>query len=89
MIIFSDVAVMVEAASTSEMSVNYQTTRRKIPEDSHLHTRRRENLKYHMETVYFSETVVSTSESTRRCNLEYHHQHLHRRENFKSHIWNT
>jgi hypothetical protein len=33
-------------ASTSETSVNfYQTTRRNIPEDSHLHTHRRENLK--------------------------------------------
>jgi hypothetical protein len=30
----------------SEISVNfYQTTRRNIPDDSHLHTRRRENLK--------------------------------------------
>jgi hypothetical protein len=29
---------MMEAASTSETSVNlYQTTRRNIPEDSHLH----------------------------------------------------
>jgi hypothetical protein len=35
-----------EAASTSELSVNfYQTTRCKNPEDGHLHTRRRENLK--------------------------------------------
>jgi hypothetical protein len=34
------VALMMEAASTTEMSVNfYQTTRRNIPEDSHLHTR--------------------------------------------------
>jgi hypothetical protein len=37
---------MVEAASTSETSVNfYQTTRRNNTEDSQLHTRRRENLK--------------------------------------------
>jgi hypothetical protein len=36
---------MIEAVSTSEMSVDfYLTTGRKIPEDSHLHTRRRENL---------------------------------------------
>jgi hypothetical protein len=36
---------MMEAASTSETSVNvYQTTRRKSPEDTYLHTRRRENL---------------------------------------------
>jgi hypothetical protein len=35
-----------EAGSTSETSVNfYQTTRRNIPEDRHLHTRRRGNLK--------------------------------------------
>jgi hypothetical protein len=37
---------MVEAASTSETSVNfYQTTLRNNPEGSHHHTRRRENLK--------------------------------------------
>jgi hypothetical protein len=36
---------MMEAASTSETSVNfYQTTRRYNPEDNHLHTRSRENL---------------------------------------------
>jgi hypothetical protein len=39
---------MMEAVSTSETSVNfYVTTRRNIPEDNHLHTRRRENLKSH------------------------------------------
>jgi hypothetical protein len=42
------VALVVEAASTYEMLVNfYQTTRRNKPEDSQLHTRRRENLKSH------------------------------------------
>jgi hypothetical protein len=41
-------ALMMEAARTSETSVNfYQTTRRNNPEDSYLHTRRRENLKSH------------------------------------------
>jgi hypothetical protein len=40
------IALMMEAASTSETLVNfYQTTRRYNPEDSHLHTRRRENLR--------------------------------------------
>jgi hypothetical protein len=40
------IALMTEAVSISETSVNfYQTTRRNIPEDIHLHTRRRENLK--------------------------------------------
>jgi hypothetical protein len=39
---------MTEATSTSETSVNfYQTTRRNNPEDSHLHTRRLENMKSH------------------------------------------
>jgi hypothetical protein len=37
---------MMEAARTSETLVNfYQTTRRYNPEDSNLHTHRRENLK--------------------------------------------
>jgi hypothetical protein len=40
------IALMMEAASTSETLVNfYQTTRRHNPEDSHLRTRRREHLK--------------------------------------------
>jgi hypothetical protein len=43
----------LSAAITSEMSVNfYQTTRRNIPEDSHLLTRRRENLKSHLVLIY-------------------------------------
>jgi hypothetical protein len=37
---------MMEAARISETLVNfYQTARRYIPEDSHLHTRRLENLR--------------------------------------------
>jgi RNA binding exosome subunit len=37
--------ILMEAASTSETSVNiYETTQRKNSEDSHLHTRSRENL---------------------------------------------
>jgi hypothetical protein len=36
----------MEVTSTSETSANvYQTTRHNTPEDSQLHTRRRENLK--------------------------------------------
>jgi hypothetical protein len=46
MAVFWVVAVMLEAARTSETLVNiYQTTRRYNPEDSHLRTHRRENLK--------------------------------------------
>jgi hypothetical protein len=40
------IALMMVAANTSETSVSVcQTTRHKNPEDSHLRTRRRENLK--------------------------------------------
>jgi hypothetical protein len=41
------VALMKEAAHTSERSVNfYKTKGRYNPDSSHLHIRRRENLKY-------------------------------------------
>jgi hypothetical protein len=41
---------MMEAASTSETSVNvYETTQLNIPEDSHLNPRHRENLKSHLD----------------------------------------
>jgi hypothetical protein len=44
------VALMMEAARTSETLVNfYKTTRRYNPEDSHLHTRCRENLKSYLD----------------------------------------
>jgi hypothetical protein len=40
------ITLMMEEASTSETSVKfYYTIRRINPEDSHLHIRRRENLK--------------------------------------------
>jgi hypothetical protein len=42
----SIITLMMEAASTSETSVNfYHTIRRKNTEDNHFLTRRRENLK--------------------------------------------
>jgi hypothetical protein len=45
-VVRSVIALMMEAARTSETSVNfYQTTRRCNPEDSHLRTHRRENFK--------------------------------------------
>jgi hypothetical protein len=47
----SIIRAMTEAARTSETSVDIQLrTRQYIPEDSELHTRRRENLKYHIVT---------------------------------------
>jgi hypothetical protein len=38
---------MMKAVRTSETSVYSETTRRYIPEGSHVHARRRENLKSH------------------------------------------
>jgi hypothetical protein len=46
------IALMMEAASTSESSVNfYRTTRRNNQEDSNLHTRHRENLNSNPYTI--------------------------------------
>jgi hypothetical protein len=45
---------MMEAVSTFEMLVySNETTWRYIPEDSHIHTRRRENLKAHKIMLFF------------------------------------
>jgi hypothetical protein len=51
------IALMMEVASTTETSVNfYPTTCSYNPEDSHLQTRRRENLKSYLQFyVYFRE----------------------------------
>jgi hypothetical protein len=54
------VALMMEAASTSETSVNfYQKTRGNNPEDGHRHTRHHENLKSHFD-YHVHTTVKST-----------------------------
>jgi hypothetical protein len=55
----------MEAAITSETSVNfYQTTRRNHPEDNYLHIRRRENLKsHHYEALSFIKYRVSINYS--------------------------
>jgi hypothetical protein len=52
---------MMEAARTSETSVNIQLrTRQYIPEDSDLHTCRRENLKSHIKnTVTFFAKILA------------------------------
>jgi hypothetical protein len=90
---------MMEAVSTSETSVKlYQTTRRNIPEDSHLHTRCLESLKSHhvaqrrrwlssgmMEAVSTSETSVNLYQTTRRNIPEDSHLHTRYLENLKSH----
>jgi hypothetical protein len=51
----SIIALMMEAARTSETLVKfYQTTRRYNPERSHLHSRRRENLKSYLRVYHSS-----------------------------------
>jgi hypothetical protein len=56
---------MMEALSASETSVNfYQTILRNIPEDCHLHTRRRENLELLLNAVpyrYFFSPMLRNS----------------------------
>jgi hypothetical protein len=54
------IALMMEATNTSENSVNfYQNARRYNPEESHLHTRRRENLKSYY--ILFSCSLIILS----------------------------
>jgi hypothetical protein len=51
-------ALIMEAANTSETSVNfYETAWHNNPEDSHLHPRRRENLKSYISKVHLSYPV--------------------------------
>jgi hypothetical protein len=51
------IALMMEAVQTSETRVNpYQSTRRYNPEDSHLHSHRRENLKSKIRVVIYSQS---------------------------------
>jgi hypothetical protein len=55
------IALMMEAVRTSVTSDNFNVTaQRYIPEDSKLHTHRRENLKSHMATTNLpSKSVLS------------------------------
>jgi hypothetical protein len=59
MAVFWAIALMMEAARTSETLVNfYQTTRRYNPEGSHLRSHRRENLKSNWVTYCFQSSEI-------------------------------
>jgi hypothetical protein len=61
----------MEAARTSETSVNFnQTTRHNIPEDNHLYTRRRENLK---SVLFVSLSKKKKSEQKVEVYKDVHH----------------
>jgi hypothetical protein len=64
------IALMIEAVSSSETSVSmYQTTRRSTPEDNHLLTRRRENLKSH---VYVGADIIFFKITLQHGKIESH-----------------
>jgi hypothetical protein len=74
------IALMMEAASISATSTNfYQTTRRNNPEDSHLHTRRRENLKSNF-------NFVSRRSVCKKCCYQEVNVTLCNKASFKSRI---
>jgi hypothetical protein len=64
------IALMMEAARTSETLVNfYQTTRRYNPQDSHLRSHRRQNLK-----SYLRHDLVKNRAGARNplCGIRHH-----------------
>jgi hypothetical protein len=67
------ITLTMEAASTSETSVNfYQTTLRNIPEDSDLHTRSRENLKSLLVIFKMYKSQGGYQGKVVRCLTKYH-----------------
>jgi hypothetical protein len=70
----SVIRAVMEAASTSETSVNfYQTTRRNNQEDSHLPTRRRDNLKSHFFKVFHIRHCTENNQVSPACDTTNGH----------------
>jgi hypothetical protein len=62
---------MMEAARTSETLANfYQTTRRYNPEDSHLHTSRRENFKSYLNEKVLTRDISEARSDTNKFNRQ-------------------
>jgi hypothetical protein len=62
----------MDTVQTYETLVNsYQSTRRYNPEDSHLHSRRRENLKSYPTASHLKSAVKPTPETTRNRYIKY------------------
>jgi hypothetical protein len=86
-IISAIIALMVEAANTSEMSVHfYQTTRHTNPEDSNLHTRHSENFKSHFIIYLCTKCHINSSNESLAITVKHkskweffhiHHDVLH------------
>jgi hypothetical protein len=64
MIVLWDVAPMMEAVSISETFNFYHITQRNNTEDSHFHTRRRENLSSHLDIWQCRHLNVFMSDTT-------------------------
>jgi hypothetical protein len=67
---------MMEAARTSETLVNfYQTARCYNPEDSNLHTHRRENLKSYLDVILFADdlALLASTEDDLQCSIYNFH----------------
>jgi hypothetical protein len=63
--------MMMKAVRSSSTSVNtYQTTRRNIPEEIHLHTRRRKNLKPHEPNNVIKRSALPLTWEACRCNIQ-------------------
>jgi hypothetical protein len=78
-IIRAIISLMMEAASTSETWVNFY--QHNNPDDSHLHTLRRENLKSHKDN-YVNYTINILICSTILKIDHYHSLHVHYRSLF-------
>jgi hypothetical protein len=69
---------MMDVISTSETLVNfYQTTRRNIPEDSYLHTLRRQNLKSHTNFLKIGMMIIPPQVTAARTRYQRHQIYQH------------